>query len=226
MIRIAFISDIHGYLINIPECDVLVIAGDIVPRGMHDIHKQMAWLNSDFRDWLDAQPVKRAVACWGNHDFIGEIAPHLVPTDIKCKFYTDNWCEIDGIVFYFSPWQRRFYDWAFNLDEPDLDKKYNQIPDCHILVTHGPPYGYGDTTIAHDEGSVPEQVGSKSLLKKIDEIQPLVAVNGHIHSGRGLRLRGKTIVVNASLVNERYTPMNKPFVFDISEDLSIKLIDG
>jgi Icc-related predicted phosphoesterase len=219
--RICFTSDLHGILPDIPKCETLVIAGDICPRGNRDIGFQLAWLNKEFIPWTERQPCHRVVGCWGNHDSVGQSDPYLVPE--RLKFYTDKLVDINGLLFFFSPWQRVFHNWAFNLNEPDLDRKYSQIPHCHILVTHGPPYGYGDLTALYDDNPVPEHVGSKMLLSKIDDIKPLIACYGHIHSGYGLYRYGPSVLLNASLVDNHYHPKNKVFLFDVDQNKVIQV---
>ena len=55
--KICAISDGHGRLPDIPECDVLVIAGDFCAEWTRvfdpDIMrlKQMEWLNGMYRAW-------------------------------------------------------------------------------------------------------------------------------------------------------------------------------
>jgi hypothetical protein len=45
-----------------------------------------------------------------------------------------------------SPWQPEFCDWAFNLKRgEECDAVWRKIPEgIDVLVTHGPPLGYGD----------------------------------------------------------------------------------
>ena len=74
-----------------------------------------------------------------------------------------------GYKIYGSPWSLRFYDWAFNVDpgEPAL-KIWKQIPsDTEILLTHGPPYGYGDLLDGIFNPNKGQHCGDKDLLKEI-----------------------------------------------------------
>ena len=60
-----------------------------------------------------------------------------------------------------------------------------------ILITHTPPYG---TSI----DALWQHVGSKAIRKEIEEIQPDIALCGHIHETFGKSDKiGKTTVVNA-----------------------------
>lgn len=85
---------------------------------------------------------------------------------------------------YGSPWQPEFCDWAFNLDRGEpCAAKWAAIPDnLDILITHGPPYGYGDKTFPSGM-----RAGCQDLLKRIKESEgpPRVHIFGHIHEDEG-----------------------------------------
>ena len=115
-----------------------------------------------------------------------------------------------GLRIYGSPWQPRFLDWAFNLDEPDLARKWEQIPEgIDVLLLHGPPRGAGDMTINQ------ERIGSPSLGKRIEAVQPRLVVCGHNHGGYGRYMIGDTLVVNAALMDDNYRPVNPPVVLEL-----------
>ena len=61
----------------------------------------------------------------------------------------------------------------------ELKKKWKLIPsDADILMTHGPPLGYGDFAISGNH------VGDVDLLLEVqNRIKPIVHVFGHIHEG-------------------------------------------
>jgi len=66
--KIIATSDIHGFLPEIPECDLCIVAGDISP--FHFQHNNMlmrSWLETNFTEWLNKQPT---VGIAGNHDFV------------------------------------------------------------------------------------------------------------------------------------------------------------
>jgi Icc-related predicted phosphoesterase len=122
------------------------------------------------------------------------------------------------IKFYGSPWQPWFYDWAFNLPRmgEELQKKWSLIPDdTDVLITHGPPNGYGD--LVNNFRQPNTNVGCECLMSRIGEIKPLVSVFGHIHEGYGSEYGDKTLFVNASTCTSGYKPINKPIVVDLSE---------
>lgn len=215
--KIAAVSDLHGYLPDIPECDLLLLAGDICPD-----QGQASWLNREFRNWLGAIPAKEVVLVWGNHDLLAEHKPELIPNDLRCHILTDRQIELNGLKIYGSPWQKRFYDWAFNLDEEDLAKKWDLIPDdTDILVLHGPPYEIGDLAWHKIMNPAGCHAGSPSLLERIKSIKPKLSVFGHIHSGRGLYDIDGCVAANVTLVDEHYQSVYPPMLFEFKDALQV-----
>ena len=71
--RIVALSDQHGFLPDIPACDLLIVAGDVCPdrfgpfMAVHDPHQQQAWFDSKIRPWMAAAPATPFVA-----EFLGD----------------------------------------------------------------------------------------------------------------------------------------------------------
>lgn len=225
--KVVAISDLHGLLPVIPECDILLIAGDICPHfdrpvgGAGDIFGQSYWLRHDFEEWLDNVPAKEVCATWGNHDWIGEKRPDMVPK-LRWHLLNDQGAEVLGVKVWGTPWQPYFHGWAFNAPPPlypdgeaFLKKKYDLIPDdTDIIISHGPPRGFGDVT--HDG----RPTGSEALKDAIMRIKPKLSVAGHIHIGRGVWEieRGnmpKGIIANVCVLDEAYRLVHKPMEFEI-----------
>jgi Icc-related predicted phosphoesterase len=209
LIKICACSDLHGNLPDLPEADIVLIGGDITPYTNELM--QAKWLDVVFRDWLNN--IKgEVVAVAGNHDYIFEKTSHLVPKDLPWHYLQDSMVKINGLNIYGTPYQPRFMDWSFNADEPFLKRKWGMIPeDTDILLLHGPPLGVGDTV--HKE-----HTGSPSLRDRILEIEPTIAVFGHIHEGRGVYTLGKTTCLNATLVDAKYEVAYTPYVVEMEID--------
>jgi len=206
--KIVCISDIHGYLPeDLPDGDCLVIAGDITPATNHEVRYQAHWLEDRFNLWLDFLPYKHKVVIAGNHDWVFDTHPEMVPK-LNCHYLQNSSVTLDGIKFYGYPETPIFFSWAFNQPHERLVEIASKIPDdTDCLVTHGPPYGILDEITDPRLGDIGNPLGCRALRERIDQLPNLkLAVWGHIHSGHGIEKRDKTTFVNASYVNEQYNP--------------------
>lgn len=101
----------------------------------------------------------------------------------------------------------------------DTHNRHHQLPDMpeadlvvhydtDILVTHQPPYGVLDF-------SENIHYGDHLLLQTVLDTRPRYHLFGHIHDAYGVEKGKSTIFSNASLLDEEYRLMNKPFVFEL-----------
>lgn len=230
--KIATISDTHWKFneIEVPECDILLHAGDVSGRGRDDEI-------TDFLDWYASQPATYKVLIAGNHDFGFEKKPEWCEEQCKKRgiiYLNDSGTTIkdfdtgEEIKIWGSPVQPAFCDWAFNRarTEESSENPYDNmnfghdfigphwdlIPgDTDILITHGPAYQ------RLDKCSHGEEVGCELLLEKIEKLGIKMHVFGHIHEARGVFIdKQKDITyVNASSLNLRYNPyQDDTFLFD------------
>jgi Icc-related predicted phosphoesterase len=237
-LKICCLSDMHGYLPEVPDCDLLLLGGDY-PRNTRESY----WFYKDeFKPWLQEIQERgtRIIGVAGNHDVLFETKPELIASlRLPWTYLQDRGTDYQGLLVWGSPWQPRYYDWAFNADEPELSQKWAMIPDeTDILLLHAPPLGIGDQTTRGGG----KRIGSASLLKRIKEIKPMLVVCGHNHAGHGsyqlfhkyqsaVNLGAEdvdlevtesgadsdyTVVVNAALVDDDYQPTHQICLLDLN----------
>src|SRR5688572_27331064 len=97
--KIVCTSDLHGHLPTIEPCDLLLIAGDICPRPHPSGTFPRQWLTNPFGAWVQKTPAAERVLVWGNHDWIAEQTPHLVPP-LAAVVLTDQLHEWNGLRTY------------------------------------------------------------------------------------------------------------------------------
>jgi len=211
MTKIVAVSDLHGHFPDIPKCDLLLIAGDILlDAGVVD---QLCWLEGLVRPWLEKIPAKEVVFVAGNHDTIYEEARGIVPATLPWHYLQDSGVELFRLKIWGSPWQKRFNDWSFNTDEEHMTRQFGFIPDdTDIVVTHSPPFGIRD--YVPTKTKVKKSLGSTSLRKRMFEVRPKLHVFGHIHHAQGKYIKTwknktTTVFANVSYVGENYRPMGR-----------------
>lgn len=202
--KLALLSDLHGHLPAIEPCDLVVIAGDIVPAWawQTNVARQLKWLEESFNPWVEALPAPRVVMTFGNHDWFGPTGLWKPPT--KVTLLLDQAAEIDGIRIYGTPWSPEFRTWAYMDSEEGLAGRYAAIPaDTELLISHAPPRGVVDRT------ATGEEVGSMVLRQRLAELHSLrLVVCGHIHEcGGEVEPCGSVCVYNAAIVNLAYQPV-------------------
>lgn len=230
MVDITCIADLHGHYPKLEGGDLLIVAGDLTRTDGPDEHV-------DFAMWINKQNYKKKIVISGNHDnshikyggdlFNQNTMEYLCDSGTEFQYEqneiiynSDNSVILDVAVkkmkklkIWGSPWTKTFKGMnphckAFTVDtEEELVKKWSLIPQgIDILVTHSPSYG------VLDEVSDGENVGSETLIKPMIKSGCRLHVFGHIHEAYGKfynPMLGITYV-NASHVNEKYQPVNKP----------------
>lgn len=234
--RIVAISDTHTKhsLLTIPECDVLIHAGDFSFDG--DFFEVLP-----FAEWLKRQPAKRKIVIAGNHEITFDLNhrkynPSVKDMIARCldddsiTYLENSFVDIEGVRFYGTPWTPWFYDWAFNGWPPSKDNAkrlgiditedggpsireiYEQINrKTQVLICHGPPNGVCDR--AQDD-----RCGSEDLLNIIKATPAIkLVICGHIHEARGQGMIGDTHVCNVSSLGRDYKTPQPPVVIELDE---------
>ena len=158
--KICAISDLHGILPSIPECDVLCIAGDVVDLIVQRSSDESdAWWSTAFITWANKLSCKKIFVVPGNHDiYIEQLYNGLIKdttlqefkdkisllTENKVVFLIDELHEYKGVTFYGTPWIAPIHwqTWAFEDTQHEYDEyacPYEKIPNCDILITHENP---------------------------------------------------------------------------------------
>lgn len=215
-LSIACVSDIHAREVETPECDILIVSGDLT---VHSSDKELEW----FKNWIKARRARYKVFIAGNHDKKFQTHPYGSKdyVDELCAkgdvFYLeDTGCTVEGLTFWGSPWTPKFGESAFNLKgERDALEHWKKVPEgIDVLITHGPPRGILDT-LANGK-----HVGDTELIKAVARVKPRLHVFGHVHTGYGRTESDGIVYVNAALCNEQhwdYKVVNKPIVVDVKE---------
>ncbi len=204
--KVACLSDIHGHLPEIPDADLLLLAGDYCPTSRNE---QRFWFAQRFAPWLEGISKRMPIiGISGNHDWF---LHDKNDEPLDWTYLQDSGTTFDGMNVYGTPWQPIFHDWAFNADGNVRAEKWALIPkNTDVLVLHGPPFGIGDTSCAGGAN-----LGCPLLRLRIEELQPKLVVCGHIHGGFGRYCLGETQIVNAAYVDEKYRPTNGVTVVEL-----------
>lgn len=230
-ITIAAISDTHTLhdQITVPECDILIHAGDYSGKGsVAD--------TVEFGRWFGRQPARYKILVPGNHDIIFQRsfyeAKAYLPADVIVL--VDNLVTIEGLNIYGTPWTPFFYDWAFNglefepgdgndyeggpgrfavpdADHPLMARVFSKIPEnTDVLICHGPPKGILDNIRDF------KRIGSQCLMNAIKRVKPKIFICGHAHDGHGYHELPETDCYNVACCNELYKIANQPTIIKVN----------
>ena len=240
--KIVAISDTHtrhkriDALGGIPECDILIHAGDFSWTGEYDEVVE-------FTRWFENQPARYKIVIAGNHELTFDCDSRRF--DPRCRailadhphpdiFYLDNEAVIlEGIKFYGTPWTPWFCDWGFNGYEGSdipfkrglmLDDIYGDIPeDTQVLICHGPPYDLLDKSIRDN------RCGSKVMRKFLEgnRFPKLTTyICGHIHESRGHVVSNGVHICNVSTLDFDYETARSPVILNLDDDGLVSSIEG
>ena len=240
--RVVCISDTHNRFreLTIPNGDIMIHAGDITRRGY-------LFELKDFNDWLSTLPHKHKLVISGNHELsVDPISkdenPRFQPEDeaeknlssddykkvlTNCTYLEFSSVNLFGWKIFGFPFSLIHNDtrWAFQAkrgSQEHFDMISSLPSDIDILISHGPPYGVGDSTIRGTNE------GDDELRKHVEErIKPKFHIFGHIHESYGIWTNGETTFINAASTGfpRSNLTLNEPIVFDIPIN-NLKITDS
>lgn len=202
--------------------DLLIIAGDLTASDKVSEYVSFAL-------WLDRQKYKQKIIVNGNHDKLMFFDAGILDSipDTKILNPCNPGTKFQGLKIYGSPWCLKIHGMntkcdAFTCHSEGLllNHWYEISKFADIVVTHSPPFGILDG-VPIEDGSL-FHCGSPSLYEHITSmVRPRLHVFGHIHEGYGtmnfdyvgnedFERKGTTTFVNASHVNGKYQPVNRP----------------
>lgn len=207
--KLVAFSDLHWLvsdLKELPECDILIYAGDWC-------YGDSVRATINFATKVRTFKAKNKIVIAGNHDTLAETNPVLVKNIFNENgiiYLQDSGVTIEGINFWGSPWTPEFNNWAFMKEDRLLKYQWDKIPKTtDVLITHGPPYSILDKVNGQ------YSVGSETLESSVLRKKPKIHIFGHIHEGYGKQSSKYTDFYNVSIVNDKYELVNKPVEIEV-----------
>jgi Icc-related predicted phosphoesterase len=210
--RIAVVSDLHGNLPEVPACDLLLIAGDVLAHGRRELDRQRPWAEGVLRPWLEALPAGQIVTIAGNRDFLAANDPDYYRS-LPWTYLDEDEVTACGLRIYGTAWTPEHGQGVFMTDEAELTQRLARVPaGTDVLLTHSPPLGTLDRTLR--DGS---HVGSPAVAACLDRVRPRLCCFGHIHECHGSEWRGETLCVNAAVVDRWFARAHGATLLQVTE---------
>jgi len=211
MVRVAAASDFHGNIgFQVPECDLLILAGDYTPLWSsaedQQPDREFAWWRKKFMPWLERQKkiagFERVIIGGGNHDCFLE---HVDTRDDAMEF-TDSfdWIEPAWPDFYtatstigFEHLKIGVHSITSTINQRPWPFSYARKSAAHNLAVselesvaamgtyHDIIVSHGPPAMILDKTYEGKHVGCPHLAKFIFERSPKLVICGHIHEHRG-----------------------------------------
>lgn len=222
MTKICALSDMHGQLIDIEPCDLVLICGDSVSLNMQRYDETTyEWYKYVFSKWAENLPCEKVLWIAGNHDNMEGKADEyreLFPRSAKVTYLEDEGYIYEDIKIYGTPWCKKFGSWHFMAKPEILKEKFSNIPEnFDILLTHDAPLGCSDVLL--DKTCywwTPNNIGNPELAEAIKEKRPRYHLSGHLHSTDHNIIEWEGIRhANVSILGEDYKIQYKPLYFEI-----------
>ena len=126
------------------------------------------------------------------------------------------WLEKYKLLLWGFPYTNRYGNLGFNVDDtPEgMGRLAGQIPSgTDIIISHGPIRNVNDFV----DYPFPNHAGSVELALRVNQINPLLFLSGHLHDDRnyGVIKYGKTQFVGCSIANELYEMKRQPIIVEI-----------
>ena len=229
--RIVAVSDLHGYLPDIPPCDLLHCRRRHLPGSLRAVLRQGTARTTGAMVPRRNLSVARRRASGaldpdvGNHDWCGmsavearRLAAHA---PAGATVLRDALLSVpDGtsaVSIWASPWSNQFMNWAFMKTPGELAEVYRAIPPgADIVVSHQPPQGSANSFRGCDHWQDETPWSRRELLATIERVRPKMVVCGHIHDGHGRYIHAGVPIYNVSIVNEQYRRVYQPTVIELS----------
>ena len=227
MLKICVISDLHGNLIDIQPCELLLICGDIIPlKIQRNIPQSIKWFKEEFIPWTESLPCEEVVFIAGNHDFflqssaleVVNLIENTKITYLENSYY--NYLSKDAKLYkiYGTPDCHQFGNWAFMYSDEYLKDSYSRIPEnCDIIITHDAPklnnLGLVPPNIYHSDFI---DAGNEILAEAVLSKHPNFIFNGHIHEGNhNLTDIDGIKMANVSILHDNYQIFYEPLYLEI-----------
>ena len=239
------ISDLHGHYPELEGGDLLIVAGDLVGHSNEQEYLDLYnWIRAqNYRKKIVIAGNHDTLIQRNGEEWMGfEDAgfDYLCDSGTEFVYWPPLTLDDEGMIrerktfkIWGSPWTKRFPGMnpkcmAFTVDtDEELAEKWKLIPpDTDILVTHCPPRGIFDQVLEYDSQvreMIPNSVGSSSLnhwiknkWQRLNGKTMKIHIFGHIHEHGGkTAIEYMVVFGNASHVNERYEPVNKPIRIEL-----------
>lgn len=211
------ISDLHGHLPDLKQCDIVCIGGDITPLSLrHDVEGQWKWFNEIYLPWVETVNCQYLITIAGNHDYFfgtydSEILSKYSTEDNKFIYLENTGITLKDISFYGTPnINKPPNSLASYLSSEELTATFGKIPNgLDILITHASPYGANGT----GKGDNGEDFGSKELTAVLEKRNIAYVFCGHIHTGN----HELSSWNNMKIANVSYCDENKEPKYDFLE---------
>jgi Icc-related predicted phosphoesterase len=160
-----------------------------------------AKVRAQYQRLFAAMPVPSYLT-YGNVDLPRYWADYLQPGQ---QVLDGQWVDLDGIRFGFvggglvSPMRT-----PYELDEQSYAAKVAALGPVDVLCSHIPP---SVPELTYDVVARRFEVGSRALLEYVQDVQPRLALFGHVHQPAATRLRiGRTECINVGHFRGTRTP--------------------
>ncbi len=203
--KLLAMSDIHDDwsivqpIVELPDADVCVIAGDLTDMGVFHRHRLIQAYDVVSRL---ARRYSRVLWIPGNHDFGLDARVFRDITNVVCLLNGPS--TIGGVLFrgvslsvaYNMP--SLAYTWCHMTTDPEVELRAFGLDECDVLVSHSPPFGVCDNDGYDLLTKQVCHIGSPALAEWCVTARPRLVICGHSHGGSGEGTVGGTRIVNVA----------------------------